>query len=51
MKIFKEKPGVISKEAVWVCVCDNYLYIANTIRGLIYVLNTEWEHDKHLAGY
>jgi len=50
MKIYKEKAGVISKNPVWVCTCDGYLYIANTIKKLIHILNTEWKNDKHLVG-
>ena len=48
MKIYKEKPGVISKKAVWCCMHNGYLYVANTIEGLINVLNTEWEYSKYL---
>lgn len=50
MKIFKEKAGVISKGECWVCIHDGYLYTAKTLEKLIEVLNTEWEHDKHLVG-
>ncbi len=50
MKIFKEKAGVISKEPIWVCICDGHLYTATTLVELIGILNTEWKLDKHLAG-
>ncbi len=49
MRIFQEKPKVIGDEAVWVCIHDGYLYTANTLEELVEVLNTEWEHDKHLV--
>lgn len=50
MRIFKEKAGVISPEEVWVCVCEGYLYVGDTLEELIEILNTEWKQDKHLVG-
>lgn len=53
MKIFKEKPGVISEGPCWVAVpksCD-YLYIEDTLLKLLWTLITEWKHDRHLAGW
>lgn len=50
MKIFKEKAGVISESEIWVCICEGYLYTADTLEDLIIVLNNEWKHDRHLAG-
>ena len=50
MRILKERPGVISKDEVWVCACDGYLYTADTLEELVKVLNTEWKDDKHLVG-
>jgi len=50
-RIFQEKPGVISKDKCWVCICGNFMYINDTLEGLINLLNTEWENDKHLIGY
>jgi len=50
MKIFKTKAGEISKEPCWVCIHDGYMYDADTLEELIEVLNTEWEHDKHIVG-
>ena len=50
MHIFLESPGVISKESVYVCLCEGYMYTGDTMYELIQVLNTEWKHDKHLIG-
>ena len=50
MHIYREKAGVISEKPIWVCMCGAYLYTGETLRRLIEVLNTEWEHDKHLVG-
>lgn len=47
--IRREKAGVISEEAVWVCCCDGYLYMHETLAGLAQTLDTEWQHDDHLA--
>ena len=50
MKIYKEKPGIISKDEVWVCIHDDYLYTTDTLQELIEILNTEWEADKNFVG-
>ena len=50
MNIFLEKAGVISQEEVWVCIHQCWFYTADTLEELSKVLNTEWEHDKHLVG-
>jgi hypothetical protein len=50
LKIYKEKPGIISKDEVWICIHDDYLYTADTLYELIGILNTEWEDVKHFAG-
>ena len=58
-RIYKEKAGVISENEIWVCSCTEkaspdsvagYMYTADTSEQLIMILNTEWEHDKHLIG-
>lgn len=50
MRIFKENAGVISPEECWVCIHGPYMYVADTLEGLVQVLNTEWEWDRHLVG-
>ena len=50
MKIYLQEKGVIGKEDCWCCIHEGYLYIADTLEELVTVLNTEWEHDKHLVG-
>jgi len=49
MKIYKEKSGVISKEPVWVCIQNRYLYTHNTLIGLLWTIITEYQEDKHLS--
>ena len=49
LHIFEQEAGVISKDKLWVCLYDSYMYTAPTLELLVVVLNTEWEHDKHLA--
>lgn len=50
MHIFQEKAGIISENPIWVCICNDYIYTADTIENLISILNNEWEDDKHLVG-
>lgn len=50
MKIFKEKPGVISEGPGWVCIDDGYLYTADTLLGLLWMLLTQWKDDRHMVG-
>ena len=47
MHIYQEKAGVISPDPVWVCICEGYLYTANTLEQLIEKLNTEWKDGQH----
>jgi len=49
MHIFKQAAGVISKEDVYICIHEGWMYIGNTMDELILILNTEWEFDKHLS--
>lgn len=46
MKIFKEKAGVISKEPVWVCLHDCYMYTGDTFIGLLWNMVKYWNDDK-----
>jgi hypothetical protein len=48
MKIFKDTQSF--DEPVWICIHGEYIYASESIYGLIDILNTEWEHDKHIAG-
>lgn len=50
MHIFEQEAGVISDDVCWVCICEEYMYIAPTLLELVELLNTEWEHDKHIVG-
>lgn len=49
MRIYKEKAGVISPNECWVCICEGYLYVKETLEELIELLNTEWKHDEHFC--
>lgn len=48
--LFKERPGVISKDSCYVAMCTGYLYTADTLEELLTRLETEWEQDQHLVG-
>lgn len=49
LRVFKEKPGVISEGPCWVALEPGYLYIADTLCGLVFQLVFERHHDRHLA--
>jgi hypothetical protein len=49
-QIFKEEAGILAPCEMWVCLCGCYMYEATTLKELIELLNTEWEHEKHLVG-
>ena len=49
MKLFREKPGVISEGPLWGFIDKEYLYLHPKLLGLFWIVITEWEHDKHLA--
>ena len=50
MKIFKEKPGVISPDACWVAWHRCYLYTSDTLLGLLWDMLTNWNNDSRLIG-
>ena len=50
MKVFKEKPNIISKNALWVCIHKEYMYTSDTLFRLLLTVIIEWESDKHLVG-
>lgn len=50
MMIFREKPGVISPDSVWVGISDYYMYTHRHLIGLVWTMMREWNHDKHLVG-
>jgi hypothetical protein len=49
MKIWKEKPGVISKGPCWCCLYSFYLHTSNSLLGLVVDVVTHWKSDKRLA--
>lgn len=49
MKIFKEKAGVISPNATWVCIHRPYLYTADTFIGLIITVIKQWKSERNFA--
>ena len=51
LKIYREKPGIISEKSVWVALDGaGYLYTAATLLGLLWTLATEWQNDRHIVG-
>ncbi len=50
MKIFREKAGVISKNHVWVCFHNEYMYLGDTLPGLLLEIVTNWKNDRNMVG-
>lgn len=50
MRIFQEKTGKIGKIGIWICICEDFIYLADNLPELIKLLNTEWKHEKHMIG-
>ena len=49
--IYQESSGVLAETAVWVCLdSQGFMYMADSLVGLLRVLATEWRQDKHLVG-
>lgn len=50
MKIFREKAGVISQKPLWVMLDGPWLYLSESIHGLIWEVITGWRKDRNLVG-
>lgn len=48
MTILKERAGVISKEPVWVCLHKEYMYMSDTLLGLLIDMIKNWNSDSRL---
>lgn len=48
--IICERPGVISEKRCWVCIHEAWMYMADSFIGLLWVMITEWKHDRNLWG-
>lgn len=52
MRLWEEKPGVISEKSVWCIIYDGcYLHINESLFSLFLEVLTEYKDDKHLVGY
>jgi hypothetical protein len=49
MRVFREKPGVVAEQAVWVCIYGDHLHINRSLILLIWEVIMEYRSDKHLA--
>jgi hypothetical protein len=43
-------PGETSEDGQWFWSRNGWLYNADTLIVLLWVVLTEWEHDRHLVG-
>jgi len=50
LTISKEKPGVISEDACWVCIYDCYFYTGDTFWLLLKDMWKWWNNDLRLIG-
>lgn len=50
IKFFRQEPGVISEQPLWVCSVGAYWYMNSNIVGLGWTMLREWNDDKHLIG-
>jgi len=50
IKIFKESPGIISKDSCWIIYKGNFMYIHTYLLGAIWQMITNWNNEKHLIG-
>lgn len=46
----KEKPGVISPGACWVCFYGCWMHTGETLASLLWNVVTEFKADRHLVG-
>jgi hypothetical protein len=49
VKVWLEPVGTFGLP-VWCAYADGYLYMHETLRGLLKQLVFEWRNDKHLVG-
>lgn len=46
----RERARVLARGPVWALSAGGYLYLSDTLLGLIKTVVREWESDKHLVG-
>lgn len=50
IKVFKEKPGVISPEPTWVGFNNYYMFTHKRLLGLLWLMIREHNNERHLVG-
>ncbi len=50
MRLYQEKPGIISEKAIWVFVDYPYMYEAESLNDLLTIISKEWRLNKHFVG-
>lgn len=50
MKLWRSEPGAISQGVCWCAYHGGYLYVSDTLVGLLWQMLTEWRKDRHIAG-
>ena len=49
-RVYKNEPGLISKDVCWSIIHQGYLYIDDTLFKTIWQFLTEYKNDRHLVG-
>ena len=50
MRVWRERPGVISIGPCWCYLRGCYLYTAAGPLRLLWQIVTQWQDDRHIAG-
>jgi len=50
MKICREPPGVLGPRACWVAIDGPWLYLSESLLGLLLEIVAEWRSDRNLVG-
>jgi len=51
VRIWKEKPGVISSGSSWCLVYDGcYLHVCDSLPQLLWEVLTQFKNEKHMVG-
>jgi len=50
LRIFREKPGVISPGHIWVGMYDCYMHYNESLWKLVWEMVTQYRDDHHLVG-
>ena len=50
MKLIHDPGGMISEGPIWILFEDCYMYTDSSLVRLVWIVLTQWRHDRHLVG-